>query len=170
MEFREEEAAAGGDAGAAGEGEGGLRQAQAEEGAGGGLHEGEARPRPEAWSIGGLLKVCFLCTEVVWPRSPLPDTPSEKQSTSGPLKVFIFPTSHCRWGPDRRMLCGNRGGGHRWRPSRSWRGARVVSVKPRPRKGRGGAAGSMEERLPRRLAVKRVPYLRAFEGVLLFLS
>ena len=42
-------------------------------------------------------------------------------------------------------------------------GARVRSVKPRPRKGR--AAGSMEERLPRRPAVRSVPYLRAFEGV-----
>ncbi|CAM9496678.1 unnamed protein product, partial [Scytosiphon promiscuus] len=41
-------------------------------------------------------------------------------------------------------------------------GARVRSVKPRPRRGR--AAGSMEERLSRRPAVRSVLYLGAFEG------
>lgn len=42
------------------------------------------------------LKVCLrVCNEVVWPRSPLPDKPSETQSTSRLLKVCFFSTSHC---------------------------------------------------------------------------
>ncbi|CBJ31707.1 hypothetical protein Esi_0276_0024 [Ectocarpus siliculosus] len=40
-------------------------------------------------------------------------------------------------------------------------GARVGSVKPRPRRGR--AAGSIEERLPRRPAARSVVYLRTFK-------
>ncbi|CAN0339562.1 unnamed protein product, partial [Ectocarpus sp. 6 AP-2014] len=49
-------------------------------------------------------------------------------------------------------------------PQRKSEGARVDSVKPRPR--RGQAAGCMEERLPRSPAVRSVVYLRAFEDVL----
>ncbi|CAN0564073.1 unnamed protein product [Ectocarpus sp. 12 AP-2014] len=47
-------------------------------------------------------------------------------------------------------------------------GARVGSVKLRPR--RGWAAGSMDERLPRRPAAKSVVCRRIFELLLLFIS
>ncbi|CAB1111464.1 unnamed protein product [Ectocarpus sp. CCAP 1310/34] len=77
---------------------------------------------------------------------------SEAWSTGGLLKVGPGP-EEALWKLRRRPPVA---------PQPKSEGARVGSVKPRPRRGR--AAGSMEERLPRRPAVRSVLYGRTFEG------
>lgn len=177
-------AAAGGDSGAAGQGEDGVVQAQAEEaaadeasaatgedeggagrasGQGGGRRSAARRrgsrggPWPESWSTGGLLKVCLVCTEVVWPHSPLPDKRSDLRYI---VAVGAGTTGEVLW-----KLTGGA-------PQPTSEGARVGSGEggvgqAQAEEGRG--AGCMEERLPRRSVTRSVPYLRAFKGAFLFI-